>query len=97
MNRKEVVVSAALPDLRMHDDGAVESCHFVGAGRTAGNDEFIMGHDPIVPPCVFDIALAQYAEWTVVPESVESAVDFGRLKQKASAFAQGNELLHLHG
>ena len=45
---KEIVMSAALPDLRVHDDGAVETCHFVSAGRTGFYDEFIMGHDPIV-------------------------------------------------
>jgi hypothetical protein len=56
-----------------------------------------MGHDHIVPPSVFDIAFEEYAERTVVPKTVESAVDFGRLEQKASAFAQGNEIFHLHG
>ena len=49
------------------------------------------------PPSVFDIAFEQHAERTVVPEAIESAVDFGRLEQKASAFAQGNEIFHLHG
>jgi hypothetical protein len=66
-------------------------------GRTLWRGELIAAHDPIVPPSVFDIAFEENAEWTVIPESVESAVDFGRLKQKAPAFAQGNKLLHLHG
>ena len=56
-----------------------------------------MCHDHIVPPSVFNIAFEQYAERTVVPKAVESAIDFGRLKQKAPAFAQGNEMFHLHG
>ena len=56
-----------------------------------------MGHNPIVPPSVFNIAFEQYAERTVVPKTVKSAIDFGRLKQKAPAFAQGNEMVHLHG
>ena len=73
---------------------AIESGHFVGAGRTARYDKFIMGHDHIVPPGIFDVAFEEYAERTVVLESVESTVDFGRLKQKAPAFAQGDDVFH---
>ena len=44
----------------------------------------------VVPPRFFDVPFKENAERTVVPEAVESAVDFGRLEQKASAFAQGD-------
>jgi hypothetical protein len=67
---EQVVVSATFPDLRMHNNGAIETGHLVSAGRTGFYDEFIVCHDHIVPPCIFDIAFEQNAERTVVPESV---------------------------
>jgi hypothetical protein len=76
-----------------HSSTILQKQHRCGTGFY---DEFIMGHDPIVPPSVFDIAFEEYAERTVAPEAVESAVDFGRLEQKASAFAQGTLSNHVH-
>jgi len=77
-----------------HSSTILQKQHRCGTGFY---DEFVMGHDPIVPPSVFDIAFEEYAERTVVPETVESAVDFGQWEQKASAFARGNEISHLRG
>ena len=34
------------------------------------------------------------AQWAVVPEAVDAAVDFGCLVDEPSAFAQGHDVIH---
>src|SRR5437762_11722925 len=61
-------VAAGLPDLRVHDDSGFET-----------NDvPAVLGH--AAPPKVLHVALQLSTERAVVPESVDAAVNFRRLK-----------------
>ena len=55
-----------------------------------------MAGDHVAPPGFLDVALQLDAERAVVPEAVEAAVDFARLKEEAAPFAQRDELVHVH-
>ena len=80
----------AFPDLRVHDDRAVETDHLklaaVGAERRVAN------HNQ--PPGVLEIALQLDTERAVVPEAVDPAVDFAALKNEPPPLAQGDDALH---
>ncbi len=89
-------MAGALPDLRVHDDRAVEAGHFVGFGRTGGGGEVVVTGDHVAPPGFLDVPLQLDAERAVVPEAVEAAVDFAGLKEESPAFAEGDEFFHFH-
>ena len=93
---KQVVMAGAFPDLGVHDDRAVEARHFVGRGGPGRLDLLVMSEDHVAPPGLADIAFQFDAEGTVVPESLNAAVDFARLKQETSPFAQRNQFVHVH-
>ncbi len=91
---EQVVVTGAFPDLRVHDDGAIEADHIVGAGGLFGLNEFVVVLAHVLPPRFFDISFQFDAEGTVVPETIESAVDFAGLEKKSVGFAMRNEFVH---
>ena len=93
---EQVVVARALPDLRVHDDRAVEAGHFVGR-RGAGRDlQLVVGGDHVAPPGLADVPLQLHAQRAVVPKALQAAVDFARLKEKSPPLAQGHQLIHFH-
>lgn len=75
-------MSAGLPDGSTHEDGTVHADDIVAE----------LGHGP--PPVRFEVAFEFGAEGTVIPSSVETAVDLGGLKDEASALAKSDNLFH---
>ena len=75
-------MSAGLPDGSTHED------------RTVHADDIVaeLGHGP--PPVSFEVTLEFGAEGTVIPGSVEAAVNLGGLENEASALAKGYNLFH---
>ena len=55
-----------------------------------------MAGDHVAPPGFLDVPLQLDAQRAVVPEAVEAAVDFARLKEKAAPFAQRDQFFHVH-
>ena len=52
--------------------------------------------DHVAPPGFLDVAFELDAERAVIPEAVQSAIDFARRKDEAAPFAQGDEFFHVH-
>ena len=75
-------MSAGLPDGSTHED------------RTVHADDIVaeLGHGP--PPVGFEVAFEFGAEGTVIPGSVEAAINLRGLENEASAFAKGDNLFH---
>jgi len=94
---EQVVVARALPDLRMHDDGAVQADHFVGFGGSGRGLELVVGGDHVAPPGLAYVPLELDAHRAVVPESLDAAVDLAGLKEEPAPLAQRDELVHFHG
>ena len=70
------------PDLRVHQDGAVQT-------------DVVWGLlDKAFPPGAFDVVFQLNTQRTVVPCVGKTSVDFGACKDKASAFAQRNDFFH---
>ncbi len=61
-----------------------------------GRGNVIVAGDHVVPPGFFDIAFQFNAQGTVIPETVQAAVDFARLKNKTPPLAQRDEFIHVH-
>ena len=93
---EEVVMARTLPDLRVHDDRAVQAGHFKGRGGAGRRVQFVMGGDHVVPPGLADVPLQFDPQGAVVPEALQSAVDFAGLKEKSPPPAQGDQLFHFH-
>src|SRR5438128_1378000 len=85
-------MSARLPDLGVHDDGAIDADH--GDLLAVGSRWRVADH--VVPPDLLDVVLELDAEGSVVPEAVEAAVDLARLKDEAAAATEGDQLFHIH-
>ncbi len=75
-------VAGRLPDLGVHDDGAVQA------------DDVVALADDVVPPGVLDVALQLHAQRAVVPKAVDAAVDLGRRKDETPPLAQRHQLVH---
>ena len=54
---EQVVVPAHFPDLRVHDDRAIEPGHFEGCWGTFVDGQLVVPADHIVPPGIFDVSL----------------------------------------
>ena len=67
---------------------AVEADHFVGRRRPGRLHQLVVAGDHVAPPGLFDVPLQLDAQRAVVPEAVQAAVDFARLKQKPPPPAQ---------
>src|SRR5262245_41904500 len=87
---EQIKVARALPNLRMHDDRRVETDHLIRRRSARRLHQLVVAGDHVAPPGLLDVALQLNAERAVVPEAVETAVDFARLKQKPTPTAQGN-------
>ena len=77
-----VEVSGSLPHSRVAYNGGIESFDIVAC------------FDHFVPPELFDSAFHAASVRAVVPETVDPAVDFRAWEYEASAFAEGNNLVH---
>ena len=93
---KQIMVPTDLPNLGMHYNRAVEPGHFVRGRRAIGRFELVVGGDQVLPPGIFDVTLEFDTQRAVLPEAIDAAVDFTRLKQKASPFAERDEFFHFH-
>ena len=86
-------MAGCLPDLWVLDDGGVYGDD--GDGFAVGAEFAVAAlHDDIGPPGVAEVFFELGAEWAVVPEAVDSAVDFGCLVDESSAFAEGHDVVH---
>ena len=77
-----VHVTGCFPGTGMADDGGIQT------------DDVVSGFDHFVPPELFHCFFEHGAVGTVIPESVESAVNFRALKNEAAAFAKADHLFH---
>ena len=75
-------VAGGHPDLRVHEDGGVET-HVVG----------VFLHK-LLPPRALDVVLQLHAERAVVPGVCKAAVDLGARVNKAPSLAQRHDLVH---
>ena len=82
--------------------GIGESSHVARGGEDGlvGQDRAIEADDVLpflhvpAPPVFLEIALHLHAKRTVVPASIEAAVEFGRLIDEAPSLAERHDLLH---
>ena len=93
---EQVVVPAALPNLRVHDDRRINPSHAINPRRTGEHIQVIVSQDHVLPPSVLDVTLELDAQGAIIPEAVQAAVDFARLKDEPPSLAQRNNLLHVH-
>ena len=68
-------VAGRFPNLRVHDDGGFQA------------DDIIAAADHVIPPSVADVFFQLDAQRAVIPEAVDAAVDFRRLKNESPALA----------
>ncbi len=94
---EQVVVPGDLPDLRVHDDRAVQAHHFVGRRGAGGDNQLVVTGDHVPPPGLADVPLQFHAHRPVVPKALQSAVYLARLEEKSAPLAQGDQLVHFHG
>ncbi len=94
---EQVVMTRALPDLRMHDERGFDADHRERLRSPLGDADFVVPRDHVAPPRLADVAFEFDAERTVIPKAVQAAVDFGGLKNKAPVLAEGDDLVHFLG
>jgi hypothetical protein len=75
-------VTGSLPDGRVGDDGGVKTFDIV-----AGLDHF-------TPPESLDSSFHAATVGTVIPETIEPAVNFGTGENESAPFAQTDNLVH---
>ncbi len=75
-------VAAGFPNGAAHENGAIHSDDIVP----------VLGHR--FPPIFLQVTFQCHAEGTVVPGAIQPAVDFGRWKDKAPAFAESDNFFH---
>src|SRR6266852_4724315 len=81
-------VPARLPHLRIHNDRAIHPHHL---NFLPLRPRRRIAHH-VLPPRVLDVLLQLDAERAVVPEAVDAAIDFARLKDEPAAATKGDEL-----
>jgi hypothetical protein len=91
---EEIEVARTLPDLRVHDDRAIETGHLVGGGSPGERRQFVMAGHHVVPPAVLEIPLERHTEGAVIPEAVQAAVDLTRLKNEAAPLGERHDAIH---
>ncbi len=94
---EQVVVAGDLPNLRVHDDRAVQADHFVGRGGAGRDQQLVVAGDHVPPPGLADVPLEFHAHRPVVPKALQTAVNLARLEEKSAPLAQGDQLVHFHG
>src|ERR1051326_1324691 len=83
---------ACFPHPRIHDDGAIDANHLNFLAIRA--QRRIAHH--VLPPAFLDISLEFNAERPVVPEAVDTAIDFARLENEPTPLAQRYQFFHVH-
>jgi len=85
---KQIVVAAALPNLRVHQNRAVQSLHAVGQGSTVECAHVVVAAHHIRPPSFLDVSFKFDTQRAVVPKALQATVDFTGLKKETTSFAQ---------
>ena len=49
-----------------------------------------------MPPRLADVPLQLDAQRAVIPKALQAAIDFARLEQEPTPFAEGYQLIHFH-
>ena len=93
---EEIVMARALPDLRVHDDRAVDTGHFERRRVPGGAIELVVGGDVVVPPGLANVPLQFDPQRAIIPKALQPAVDLAGLKEKSPSPAQGDQLFHFH-
>jgi len=75
-------VATGFPDGATHQDSTVHANDIVS----------LLGHG--FPPVVFQVSFESNSEGPVIPGAVQSPIDLGGWKDKASAFAEGHDFFH---
>ena len=73
---EQVIMPGGFPDARVHDDRRLDAGHLERARRTLRLYPLIVRGDHVRPPGVFNVALQLDAKRTVIPQTVETAVNF---------------------
>ena len=73
---EQVVMPGGLPNARVHDDRRLDAGHLERPRRTLRLNPLIVRGDHVRPPGVFDVALQLNAKRTVIPQTVETTVNF---------------------
>ena len=73
---EQVVMPGGLPNARVHDDRRLDAGHLERPRRTLRLYTLIVRGDHVRPPGVFNVALQLDAKRTVIPQTVETAVNF---------------------
>ena len=94
---EQVVMPGAFPNLRMHNNRAVQTNHLKFGRRAGHENHLVVRLNHVVPPRFLDVALDFDAQGAVVPKSVQTAVDFARLEQDSAAFAKRYQIFHFIG
>src|SRR5262249_50927061 len=94
---KQVIVPGALPHLGVHYDRAIKANHLIGRRGTGWVGVVIVRGDHVAPPGFLDVAFKLHAQGSVIPKTIEPAVYLTRLKEESPPFAEGDELVHIHG
>ena len=78
------------PDLRVLNDGRIDAddLHRAAVRADGGRD------DHILPPAVAQVVFQLDSQRAVIPESVDSAIDFRGCEDKTATFAEGNNVFH---
>ena len=79
-------MTGAFPDLRVHQDGAVQAGHFVSFRGSIENGYIVMLGNHVGPPAILDVSFQLNPERTVIPASVHSAVDLAGLEYETASF-----------
>ena len=82
---ESLLVARGLPHGAVHDDRAVHALHVIALPHIAA------------PPEVLQVFLQLHPERTVIPESIDAAVDFGRLKNEPAPLAEADDFFHSGG
>ena len=91
---EQVVVARHLPHLRVHHDRRFEADHVVARRRTGERRNLVVRGNHVGPPRLPHVAFQLDTERPVVPEAVQPAVDFRRLKDKPAPLGESHDLVH---
>ena len=79
---KGILVSTCLPDRSIHDNRAVHADHILAFANISA------------PPEIFEIAFELDSQRPVIPKAIQPSINFRGLENKATAFAEADDLFH---
>ena len=91
---EQVVMAGRLPHARVHDDRRLDAGHLERPRRAFRLHALVVRGDHVAPPRLLDAALERDTERAVVPQPVESAVNFRRLENKSAPPAERHDFFH---